>query len=272
MVLNKSKYSSLCMAVLALVSGAQQLVVAQQNGGIDFNSGGTREALIIPPKRVSADQLSGKMVDSKQMAYELIYTREANAPRPGELAPDFELVTADGDRTVKLSDLIKTKPVVLVMSSWGCDVFRESLAGLQQLYSRYSDDAHFVMVYIREVHAKGGFASGLGRVPDAKNIEERKLHAQRCRKQLRLPFLYLVDEMTDPVATRWSAWPVRAFIVEKDNTVIYAGSQGPWGYRPYQGFLHGDGAPMKFDIEFNSQSMEELLEERFPKNVSEPRN
>lgn len=129
-------------------------------------------------KRVTVDQFSGKKIPSNREGLAVIEAREANAPRPGEPAPDFSLLTADGDRRVRLHDLIKTKPVVLVYASWGCDVFRESLAGLQELHTRYSKDAHFVLVYVREAHSRDG--------------DENRALAR------------VVDEIEDPVATQWS--------------------------------------------------------------------
>ena len=119
------------------------------------------------------DPYSGITVANKDMAWSLMSHRENNAPRVGELAPNFALKTAEGDRTVSLKSLYQTKPVVLILSSWGCDIFRETLAGLQSLYTDYSSQAHFVMVYIREAHPANGFGAGLSRVTDPVTSEER---------------------------------------------------------------------------------------------------
>ncbi len=220
-----------------------------------------------PTTEGAVDMFCGQSVTSHDMAYDIMALRQKNAPRPGQIAPDFKLKTADGDRLVSLSELSKSKPVVLILSSWGCDIFRESLSGLQELHTRYSDKAHFVMVYIREVHPKDGFGGSLGRVNDAKTIDERMAHARRCREQLRLPFLFLVDTMMDTVATRWSAWPVRAYVVDTDGRVNFACAQGPWGYRPYRGYQHGTGKRTTIDMEFSPETLEEFLEKRFPKKT-----
>ena len=42
----------------------------------------------------------------------------ANAPKPGDLAPDFELVDIDGENRVRLSDSRGHKPVALVFGSF----------------------------------------------------------------------------------------------------------------------------------------------------------
>lgn len=43
---------------------------------------------------------------------------EPQAPRPGDLAPDFELQDADGENPVRLSDFRGQKPVALVFGSY----------------------------------------------------------------------------------------------------------------------------------------------------------
>ena len=212
------------------------------------------------------DHFSGKTVTDKDMAWDLVGHRKGNAPRVGEMAPPFTLQTADGDRKVSLEELRRTKPVVLIFSSWGCDIFRETLAGLQSLQTEYGDRAHFVMVYTREAHPTDGFGGVLGRVEDPKTNEERAAVARKARLQLRLPFLVLVDSIEDPVTTRWAGWPVRAFVVDTDGKVAYAGAQGPWGFRPYRGFQHGNGKLVGLDGEFSRETLEEFLEKRFAKH------
>jgi len=224
-----------------------------------------RKTLSTPSYR---DQFSGKTVTDKDMAWDLMAHREGNAPRVGEVAPNFSLRSATDGRVVSLKELHRDQPVVLILSSWGCDIFRETLAGLQALYTEYSDRARFVMIYIREAHPYDGFAGALGRVEDPKTFEARAAVARKSRLQMRLPFTVLVDSMEDPTATRWAGWPIRLFVVGKDGKVAYAGAQGPWGYRPYPGFRHGNGKLVGLDREFSSETLEEFLEKHLPSGAS----
>lgn len=43
---------------------------------------------------------------------------DARAPKVGDLAPDFELIAADVDETVRLSDFRGDRPVALVFGSF----------------------------------------------------------------------------------------------------------------------------------------------------------
>lgn len=220
----------------------------------------------LPPHSIerTKDKYSGKPISDFDTAYDLIADRQENTPRRGESAPEFELMTADGDQMVRLSALRKNKPVVLIISSWGCDIFRESLGGLNELHTRFGEQANFVMVYIREAHSKDGWIPAMARVSDPKTFAERSEVARRCAKQLRIKHMVLVDTIEDSVATQWGAWPTRLFVIETDGRVIYAGAQGPWGYQPYRGFTHGSGEKNGWDKPFNNESLEEFLEQRFP--------
>lgn len=63
------------------------------------------------------DPFAGRTVLDRNFGFHLIQARADNAPRVGEPAPDFELQTADGQRTVKLSDFRGRRPVVLIFGS-----------------------------------------------------------------------------------------------------------------------------------------------------------
>lgn len=43
---------------------------------------------------------------------------DAQAPKVGEMAPDFELSDTQGEKTVKLSDFRGQKPVALIFGSF----------------------------------------------------------------------------------------------------------------------------------------------------------
>ena len=43
---------------------------------------------------------------------------EKHAPKPGDIAPDFELPELDGETTIRLSDYRGKRPVALVFGSY----------------------------------------------------------------------------------------------------------------------------------------------------------
>ena len=52
----------------------------------------------------------------KERAWQNKY--EANAPKPGDTAPDFELSDSNGENPVRLSEYHGRKPVALVFGSF----------------------------------------------------------------------------------------------------------------------------------------------------------
>ncbi|MEM9018342.1 MAG: deiodinase-like protein, partial [Verrucomicrobiota bacterium] len=138
--------------------------------------------------------------------------------------------------------------------------------GLKKLQERFGEEVDIVLVYIREAHPNEGaenWEEVKHKIPDPKSQLERSIWASKFVQDFNLPFRFLVDDIDDRVATRWAAWPVRAFLINRDGTIGYAGAQGPWSYRPYEGFVHGSGEQRKWDVLFNEESLEAYLEKRF---------
>jgi len=73
------------------------------------------------------------------------------SPQVGEQAVDFDLKTV-GDEAVSISDLWAEKPVVLEFGCITCPVYRRKIQRMQKLYQDYSEDLHFVVLYIVEAH------------------------------------------------------------------------------------------------------------------------
>jgi Ca2+-binding EF-hand superfamily protein len=59
-----------------------------------------------------------KMQARREQGHELGYDSKKPAPEPGEVAPDFELRTPDGSKTIRLSSFRDNKPVVLIFGSF----------------------------------------------------------------------------------------------------------------------------------------------------------
>jgi thiol-disulfide isomerase/thioredoxin len=158
-------------------------------------------------------------------------------PRAGQEAPDFELSTPAGDKTVRLHELKGEKPIVLVFGNFTCGPFRRTYPDFDEICERYRDRAHFVGVYVREAHPSDGWLmesnTRLGvKLPQPKSIEERTSVAKRCATELKYSMPLLVDTMDDRVGNLYSGMPARAYVIGKDGIVTYQGGRGPFGFRP----------------------------------------
>jgi Iodothyronine deiodinase len=97
---------------------------------------------------------------------------------------------------------------------------------------RFSQQAQFLLVYIREAHPTDGWTMPNSQLTDPRSQFERDLVAGQCCRALKFDFPALVDTMDDQTAVTWAAWPERIFVISPEGRVLYAGQQGPWGFWP----------------------------------------
>lgn len=158
-------------------------------------------------------------------------------PTPGETAPDFELTTQDGTRTIRLKDWVGKKPVVLIFGNFTCGPFRRTYPDFDEIGQRYKDQAYFFGVYVREAHPDDGWVmesnTKLGvKLKQPASFDERKAVAVTCASQLKYSIPLLVDTMDDRVGNLYSGMPARAYVLDVDGKVTYQGGRGPFGFRP----------------------------------------
>ncbi len=157
-------------------------------------------------------------------------------PKVNEAAPDFELKTLDGGRTVKLSDHIGSKPVVLVFGNFTCGPFRTMFPAVDELSERYREHATFLAVYVREAHPTDGWhmesnAKVGVKVAQPQTYAERVSVAQQCNAKLKYSMPLLVDEIHDPVGNTYSGMPARLYVIDPDGKVAYKSGRGPFGFK-----------------------------------------
>jgi hypothetical protein len=64
-----------------------------------------------------ADAFAGETVKDREMGWKLMQARGKKVPKVGQVAPDFQLRSADGRQIVRLSSFRGKKPVVLIFGS-----------------------------------------------------------------------------------------------------------------------------------------------------------
>lgn len=200
-------------------------------------------ALAEPPVAEPAtDEWAGKPVIDAEHVIGLVETRLHNAPKVGEFAPEFILTDANSGNLLSLLELRRDKPVVLFFASYSCIIAQEGGPEIARLAKRFANVADFVLIYIQEAHPRNGFLPperGDRFIIEApRSFAERAVTATRYAREQKLKFRVLVDAMDESTAVRWSAWPIRTFIVGRSGVVLYAGQQGPWFFRPTQGYEH----------------------------------
>jgi hypothetical protein len=162
-----------------------------------------------------------------------------NLPAPGDMAPDFELRTADTTRTIKLSSYRGQKPVVLVFGCFTCGNYRTYSESMEQLYALWKDRAEFLRVYVREAHpvaadqpatstnARAGLL-----IKQPTTFEERCDVALKFTSAMQLKTPLVVDEIDNRVGKAYGGSPDRLYLVDRDGRIAFAGGPGPFGFNP----------------------------------------
>lgn len=165
-------------------------------------------------------------------------------PDLGATAPDFTLAAVDGRSKIRLSDYFtksKTaaddrKPVVLVFGNFTCGPFRSMYAGVEEVHRRFGDQAHFLLIYVREAHPTDGWAmqsnesAGVS-VEQPKTIGARVEVARQCHARLKPSIPLLVDDIDDSVGHAYSGMPARLYVIDRRGRVAYKGGRGPFGFK-----------------------------------------
>jgi hypothetical protein len=172
---------------------------------------------------------------ASQSACSLLFPTEAGeslshydetAPQQFESAPDFELISIDGE-TVKLQDILGERPVVVQLGSYSCPVFRYRRFDMQKLQRDYADRVHFVVVYTQEAHPVDAInpyvdrvwnplinkAAGVN-VAEHKTLEQRQAQAILAFDAMELNSQFLVDDMDNSIWLRYGAAPSAAYVVD----------------------------------------------------------
>ena len=133
------------------------------------------------------------------------------------------------------------RPVVLVFGSYTCPKLRYSAADLKHLHAQYKDRVDFRLVYIREAHASGGAETqwqstinekeGIS-LPAARDMREKRAHADLCVRKLDLPFPVMVDGLDGAAENAYAAWPSRVYVIDRSGRVAFDSRLGELSLKP----------------------------------------
>ncbi len=177
---------------------------------------------------------------SKEILLQGLFAGEVGSlqegPKVNDPAPGFTLKTQDGKQTIRLADVIGTKPVVVVFGNFTCGPFRSMYQGVEDVYRRFKDDAVFLGVYVREAHPTDGWKMDSNAkvgvsVVQPKTYDQRTAVASQCHALLKPSIPLLVDEIDDPTGNAYSGMPARLYVIDRAGRVVYKSGRGPFGFK-----------------------------------------
>lgn len=195
-----------------------------------------RDALIPPGNTfLPGDEPRKETLIRGLMAGEIGSLQEG--PSVGEAAPDFELRPLGGGESVRLSERIGKKPVVLVFGNFTCGPFRSMYSTVEAVRERQKEHADFLFIYVREAHPTDGWVMKSNEkvgvaVAQPTTFEERSAVAQQCAAKLKPSIPLLVDDVDDTVGNAYSGMPARLYVIDTHGNVAYKSGRGPFGFKP----------------------------------------
>ena len=161
-----------------------------------------------------------------------------------EAVPHADPGVATGTTAPPIQGLALThlaKPMILVFGSYTCPKLRSSAADLKRISERFREQADFGLVYIREAHTQAGAEAqwqstinereGITLGP-ARNLTEKREHADFCLRKLDLSWPAVVDTMEGAAESAYQAWPSRIYVVDRDGRIAFSSRLGEQDFRP----------------------------------------
>lgn len=195
-----------------------------------------RDALVPPGSGFSPGDMPSKEILIKGfLAGEIGSLQEG--PGLDEAAPDFTVRAISGGDTVKLSDRLGKRPMVLVFGNFTCGPFRSMYPTVEAVWNRQREHADFLFVYVREAHPTDGWAMKSNEkagvvVAQPQSFAERQLVAEQCAAKLKPSIPFYVDDIADTAGNLWSAMPARLYVIDSHGKVAWKSGRGPFGFKP----------------------------------------
>jgi len=147
---------------------------------------------------------------------------EGGRLEPGMVVPDFTLLDVQTGASVRFSQFRANRPTVLILGSFGCNLFYYQLEQLRQLQTDFQSKAAFLFVKVKD--AGHPFPSQL-----QKAFEEADMKSETQNNRLRraslsteimdFPVPCLLDDEDRHVEMLYGAFPKRLVIVDADGRV-----------------------------------------------------
>ena len=130
----------------------------------------------------------------------------------GDRFQDAELRTLSGE-TVRLSDYLNDKPLVLETGSMTCPMYAQSVPPMMELMEKYPDLDH-VLLYVREAHP--------GELQSQHKTLDDKIEAARKTKQIyRDGRVVLIDDVNGTAHKYYGSMPNSIYVIAPDGAILF---------------------------------------------------
>jgi hypothetical protein len=147
---------------------------------------------------------------------------EGGRLEPGTVVPDFTLLDVQTGASVQFSQFRANRPTVLILGSFGCNLFCYQLEQLRQLQTDFQSKA--VILFVKVKDAGHPLPSQLQKAFEEADMKpetpNNRLHrASLSTKIMDFPVPCLLDDEDRHVEMLYGAFPKRLVIVNADGRV-----------------------------------------------------
>ena len=135
------------------------------------------------------------------------------APVAGNPFPDFDLRTTEGN-SVRKSDFVGQKPLLLVFGSTTCPMTISSLPAVKRLHSEFGRQVEFVTLYVREAHPGE-------KIPQPQAFPEKLDNARSLKKQEGIAWSVAVDDVDGTLHRLLDTKPNAAYLMGRDGRLAF---------------------------------------------------
>ena len=135
------------------------------------------------------------------------------APKPGDVFPEFTVITTDGDELVK-RDFLGIRPVLFIFGSVTCPMTASSMPFLKQLHAEFGQQVEFIMLNVREAHPGEHFGQPT-------TMAEKLDHAQALKKFFGIPWEIATDDIEGSLHRALDPKPNAAFLMDTEGLIIF---------------------------------------------------
>lgn len=137
----------------------------------------------------------------------------ASALESGDLFPDFDIATTDGDR-IRRSDFIDRKPLLLIFGSITCPMTASSIPQIRQLHQEYGNRIEFVMLNVREAHPGES-------IEQPETFDQKRCHAEQLKALHDIAWTVGIDDIDGTLHQDLDTKPNAAFLMDTGGRIAF---------------------------------------------------
>ena len=136
-----------------------------------------------------------------------------DAAKPGDMLPNFEIVSTDGDRMVN-NDVFDGRPVIFIFGSMTCPMTASAAPSVQKLYEEFGERVAFVMLYVREAHPGENFAQ-------SESMDDKLEFARMLKEFYGIDWTVAADNINGDLHRALDPKPNSAYLMASDGTILF---------------------------------------------------